>query len=225
MEARNLGSQFRLFDNTNTNELEIKRLKKGIIENLKILKVTDASIDKIFNTVDNMRGSTHALRALNFLTQLTSKAGYDEKFYQHSDYIAEYFCTISNLGFFAVAWMYHDYEALIAGIFSALSHAIPLKFLNDLDKIAACALFLKVISHYDVLINNPLVLACGAAALTIGGLAGVGKRNLEKYGASPHVLWHLSAAFALYKFNQAIFDVTENEAQRIFTAATQMKNM
>lgn len=215
MESRNNSSSaFRLFDKRSVDELEIARLKKNIIENLTILKFSDNTINKIFDTVENMRGSSQMIRALNFLSQLTSKTGYDEKFYQYSNHIAEYFCTISNLGFFAVSWMYQDYGVLIAGIFSALSHAIPLKILNDLDKVAACGLFLKAISHYDVLLDNPLVLASGAAALTMGGLAsGVAKKNLDKYGATPHVLWHLLAAFALYKLNQAIYDVPEMSVQ------------
>lgn len=220
MDTRSDIGSFRLF--YNPSEDEIKILKQNVIQNLKTLKVSDEAINKIFNTIESMCASSHVLRALNFLTQLTGKTGYDEKFYQHSDYIAEYFCTISNLGFFAVAWMYSDYATLIAGVFSALSHAVPLKILNNLDKIAAHGLFLKVISHYDVLLNNPLALASGAVALTVGGFAiGVGKKNLDKYGASPHVLWHLAAAFALYKFNQARFDVTESEVQHVYMAATQ----
>lgn len=69
-----------------------------IINNLKILQVNDECIELIMNAVDNLPGTDHIKGALKFLTQITDVKSKREDYYQHSNYFAEYFCTISNLG-------------------------------------------------------------------------------------------------------------------------------
>lgn len=194
-----------LFNGRVSDDTALKlNYRNDIRNNLKTLRVSDHAIQKILNTVDAMPAAEHMLGALKFLTTLTDKKSVCEDYYLHSDYIAEFFCTISNLGFFAVAWYYNDYATLLAGIFSTVSHAIPLKRLNELDKLAAVAVFLKVLSHYDVLATNPAMIVCGALTFAFGALdLYAGRKHKEIFGPVFHVAWHLSAAFALYKFNQA----------------------
>ncbi len=181
-----------------------EKYKQQIRLNLNAINFSDEAINKILGAVDKMPASSHVFRALQFLTTLTDKTSRCENHYLHSHLIAEYFCTLSNFGFFAVAYYYQDYVTLAAGIFSAVSHAVPLKRLNELDKIAAVAVFLKMISHYDVLMNNPGILIGGATALTTGVLdIKVGRNNLDVMGPVMHVAWHLATAFVLYQFNQA----------------------
>jgi hypothetical protein len=164
----------------------------------------DTAKIQIVNSVDNMPGAERILAALNDLTELTNKKSVCEDYYLHSNHIAEYFCTISNFGFFAVAYYYNDYATLFAATCSALSHAIPLKRLNELDKIAAVSLFLKVMFHYDTLLHNPAIIASGLATFSLGVLdIMVGRKNKEMWGPSLHVAWHLAAAVALHQFNHA----------------------
>lgn len=201
---------------TNNKDLQYKH---EIITNLEYLKLSKTSIDKILNVVDNMPAHTNVLGSLAFLTELTNQHSRCEKHYNHSDYLAEYFCTLSNIGFFAVAFYYKDYATLSAGIFSALSHAIPLKRLNDLDKLAALSLFIKVISNYQIIAHNPGIVAAGAATFTFGVLdMAIGRKHLDTLGPFFHSAWHLAAAFSMYKFNQAQSNVSATEIDHIANA-------
>jgi len=177
--------------------------RNQIIYNLKTLKVNENSINKILNAIDSMPASEHLLGALKFLTELTDQRSRCEHFYVHSDHIAEYFCTLSNLGLFAVAFYCQDYVTLFAATFSALSHAIPLKRLNDLDKLAAVTTFLNVLVHFNTLTYQPLLVA-GAITATFGVLdMYVGRKHMDVFGPTFHAAWHLAAAYALFQFNRA----------------------
>jgi len=216
-----MDTRFRLFKDYSSNkETRIDAYKKEIIISLSTIGFNSETIKKILNSFDNIPGSDHILGAIKFLTELTDKKSICEDYYLHSDYIAEYYCTISNLGFFAVAYYYNDYATLFAATFSALSHAIPLKRLNELDKIAAVALFLQIIFHYDAIVKNPEIIASGISVFLLGALdIMVGRKNKENFGPSFHVAWHLAAAFALYKFNHALIEMTANDIHAISTAA------
>jgi hypothetical protein len=89
-------------------------LNQQILDNLKILRVKDACAKRIMNAVENMPGKDHIKGALKFLTQITNTKSKREDYYQYSNHIAEYFCTISNLGLFAVGFYYNDF-AVLAG--------------------------------------------------------------------------------------------------------------
>lgn len=193
--------------NSNKTDLIKQDHKKKITENLKILRVSDASIQSIFATVEKMPAAEHILVALNFLTEITDKHSQCEHFYLHSDYLAEFFCTLSNIGFFAVAYYQRDLVTLAVGIFSTISHAIPLKRLNDLDKLAAVSAFLYVLANYDVVLASPAILI--ASLITAGfGIVdmAIGRPNKDIFGSTFHVLWHFAVAFALFQFNDAKVD-------------------
>ena len=196
-------------------------LKQQIIENLQTLRVSEDCAKRIMDAVENMPGKDHIQGALKFLTQITEKKSKREDYYQYSNYMAEYFCTISNLGLFAVAFYYGDFVTLAAATFSALSHAIPSQRLHDLDMLGVFLIFGKAIANYKTIMERPEVLAWGAGALAINVMdTFITRKYLDKIGPSLHVTWHLAAALALYKFNQAQIEVTNDELQSI-AAATQ----
>jgi hypothetical protein len=200
------------------------RLHLDILNNLKILEVSEPCIRQIIHAVDKMPGKDHVQGALKFLTEITDKKSQRENYYQYSNYLAEYFCTISNLGLFAVAFYYNDYATLAAATFSALSHAIPSQRLHDLDMLGVFIIFGKAIANYKMIMQRPDVLAWGIGAFTMNVLDTIITRShLDKIGPSIHVTWHLAAAFALYKFNQAQIKFSENELQIIQQAIQEQK--
>lgn len=192
-----------------------------ILNNLKTLGINETSIQRIMNAVEKMTGKDHLKGALKFLTEITNKKSQRENYYQYSNYMAEYFCTISNLGLFAVAYYYSDYATLAAATFSALSHAIPSQRLHDLDMLGVFIIFGKAFANYKMLMQRPDVISWGIGALTVNILDTIITRShLNKIGPSIHVTWHLAAAFALYKFNQAQIEFTENELQNVLQATS-----
>ena len=193
---------------------------KEILHNLKILGVSDHSTNRILTTIEKMPNSDHIKGAVKFLTQLTHKKSVREHHYKYSSYLAEYFCTISNVGLFAVGYYYEDYTTLFAATFSALSHAIPLQRLHDLDIAGVFAIFSKAAANWKILIEKPGIMLYGASALTLNLLdTKITRKYLDKIGPTLHVIWHLAAALALYKFNQAKSEITPEELQSISSTA------
>ena len=169
--------------------------RRQIIRNLEFMKMSPANAERIMNAIDRMPGKDHVKGALQFLTKITDVKSKREEYYLHSDYIAEYFCTISNIGLFAVGFYYSDFATLLAGTFSALSHAIPAQRLHDLDIAGVMLIFAKVIANYKTFMERPELLAWGAGALMVNALDMVITRKyLDKVGPSIHVVWHLAAA-------------------------------
>lgn len=194
--------------------------REQIKHNLTVLRMSDECIERILNAVERMPCKNHVKGALKFLTAITDEKSRREEYYQISNYIAEFFCTISNLGLFAVGIYFKDFAVLLAASFSAISHAIPLQRLNDLDKIGVLAIFIKAAISYKLFMERPELLAWGAGALVVNVLdTYISRRHLDRIGPSLHVLWHLSAALALYKIDQAQVEVSAAEIQNIVTAA------
>lgn len=190
--------------------------RQQLIDHLKVLQVSDDCAERIMNAVERMPGKDPIKGALKFLTKITNEKSKREDYYRHSKFIAEFFCTISNLGLFAVGIYYADFATLIAATFSALSHAVPLQRLNELDKIGVLVIFGKVLANYKLFMERPELLAWGAGALTVNLMDTViTKKYLDKIGPSLHVAWHLAAALALYKIDQASVEVTKAELQSI----------
>lgn len=200
----------------------IYNTRQKIISNLETLKLSKKSIDRIMAAVDKMPGKDHVMGALKFLTEITAKKGQREEWYTRSDLLAEYFCTLSNIGFFAVGFYYNDWFTLCAATFSALSHAIPLQRLHELDIAAALAVFAYAASHYAMLVERPDVLLAGAGTLTIGLLDLIVTRNyLDKVGASFHVAWHIAASCALFHFNQIKVELSQTHNQQLLEGINQ----
>ncbi|MHB1949201.1 MAG: hypothetical protein ACYCQI_13925 [Gammaproteobacteria bacterium] len=193
--------------------------KTKIINNLTALNLSDTSIQRIMAAVDKMPDKYHVKGVLKFLTEITAQKSKREDYYQYSNFISEYFCTISNLGLFAVGYYYSDFATLLAATFSALSHAIPLQRLHDFDLLGVGIIFAKVMANYKIAMERPEVLGWGACALTVNVLDMiVTRKHLDKIGPSLHVAWHLAAAFALYQFNKAQTGIDSEEVQAVLKA-------
>jgi len=72
--------------------------------------------------------------------KLTPPESQREDWYVVTKYIAEFWCCISNIGFFIVCYLFgfhqKTYPILAAAICSTLSHAIPIYPLLIIDKVA-----------------------------------------------------------------------------------------
>jgi hypothetical protein len=133
-------------------------------------------------------------RASGMLQKLTSPTSQCENWYKVMPYIAEFWCTLSNIPMLAVGAYYRSPELLLAGTASAVSHAVPKNWLNKTDIICAALAASKVIRTYPVLLNHPWLLV--PIAIT-GGLQVIDQFWGRKNGTCvPHVLWHCAVAVA-----------------------------
>jgi len=187
-------------------------MHQKIVEVLNNLHLSDEAYGKILNALNTIKDKESLQGIYNFLNEITASKSVRENYYEHSDFIAEYYCTLSNLGLFAVACYHKDYATLFAATFSALSHAIPSQRLHDLDMAGVLLIFGKVMMNYNVFIERPSTLFWGAGALCVNLLDTLVTRNhLGKVGPVIHVAWHFAAALALYKFNEARLDIIEQK--------------
>src|SRR5690242_12616155 len=164
--------------------------------------------------IDEMKATTSSWSeyisesVYRFFSKPTDKKSQREDYYQYSNYLAEYWCTLSNVGLFAVGCYYGDFATLAAATFSALSHAIPSQRLHDLDMLGVVGILGKAVNNYDVILKRKDVIATGTAALAINVIDTILTRKYrDKIGPWLHVAWHIAAAAALGVFNQAQLDI------------------
>lgn len=122
------------------NEVERQLFRSDIQNNLRAMNWKMTGEQRILSVLDTILSplpEDHRLGVEKLLTTLSQSKSQSEVLYQHSSWIAELFCTLSCVGFFAVAYHYSDYFALAVGVFSLLSHVIPTLCLNRLDIAAA----------------------------------------------------------------------------------------
>jgi hypothetical protein len=126
---------------------------------------------------------------------LTPPESQREDWYVVTDYIAEFWCCISNIGFFMVCYLFRfearTYPILMAAICSTLSHAIPFYPLFLIDK---AAMYLAIFSYLhlwrQLWFFVPILFAANQLDMYLA-------RQLGIY-PWPHVLWHLFAALIAY---------------------------
>lgn len=129
----------------------------------------------------------------SFFGKLTDSKSQRENWYAVTPYCAEFWCTLSNIGFLYVGIKENSPELLFAGCASMLSHSIPKRWLLYVDKIGVLLVLSKLLREYKTFYNNPALLLPVAA---LGGINYLDMHLARKKSITwPHVLWHLSAAF------------------------------
>jgi hypothetical protein len=154
------------------------------------------------------------------LYQLIGEKNQREDWYTKTKYVAEPWCTVTNVPFLYVAYKFMAQKPiasatiLSASIGSALSHAIPRKWLHHVDTLTALSAITGVIydcnlTDFMVLsktIKDPMALmpmiATGTMYVADVSLAHMHsmKPYRKKYQTFIHVIWHFIAAYTLYAF-------------------------
>lgn len=187
------------------------------------------SCTSIKDSYNSMASSTYGKKIVDFIVAPVDKKSAREAYYTHSDYVSEFYCTISNIGIIGAGLYYGDYSAIAAGAFSALSHAIPSQRLHDLDLLGVALVGINVAANYDVALKRPDVLIWGAGAMALNVIDTVLARNVSSEQFSKiepwlHVAWHLSAGLALYKFNSAKADLARSQPGAVDRLSETFKN-
>lgn len=123
-----------------------------------------------------------------------------ERPYAVCPFVAEFWCTVSNAAFFAVALYNRSWTVFLAGAASTLSHAIPLRVLHHLDMLAVGAVALRLAMHHRALVAHPPLLALGALAVGVNLLdTYLSRPHFDRVAPIPHVMWHCTAALFLHR--------------------------
>jgi protein-tyrosine phosphatase len=137
-----------------------------------------------------------------FFSALTDPKSQRENWYKVTPYVAEFWCTVSNIGFICVGLQQNSPELVCAGIASAVSHTIPKQWLLGVDKLGVALVLSKVIREYGTIVNNPWLLApLGIACLINVTDAYLARNHAQTW---PHVVWHLSSALFANEFLKQI---------------------
>lgn len=134
-----------------------------------------------------------------FFKTLTDPASQRENWYSVTPYIAEFWCALSNIGFFIAGIKHKSPELMIAGTASLASHTVPKKWLHTIDLLGVAIAFGGIAFKYRKFIReNPRFLLLGGAAGAINAIDAYFARNKGK--TVSHVIWHLSAAYLSHIF-------------------------
>jgi len=127
-----------------------------------------------------------------------------ENWYVMTPYVAEFWCTLSNIGFLYVSWKHKSPELLFAGCASILSHAIPKQWLLYVDKFGVLVGLSKFVREYKAILKQPTLLL---PLLSIGILNTLDRYIARQRGETwSHVVWHLgTAAIADYSLTRLKF--------------------
>jgi len=132
-----------------------------------------------------------------FFGQLTNVNSQRENWYEKTPYVAEFWCTVSNVVIIGAGVLSDSPELVFAGTASAVSHAIPKEWLLKVDKLGAGLVALKVLSEYQAIISDPklIILPLAAAAIHNADVI-LARTQGHKWS---HVVWHCaSGAFVGY---------------------------
>lgn len=181
------------------------------------------------NLATSACSSTYGKKIVEFIVAPVDKKSARETYYTHSNYISEHYCTISNIPMLIVGLYYGDYSAVAAASFSILSHAIPSQRLHDLDILGVGLVGFNIATNYDVILKKPDILIWGGGAMALNVLDSLLARNVssepfEQIEPWLHVAWHLSAGLALYKFNKAKEDLSNQSSESTNDTSNQCKN-
>jgi hypothetical protein len=156
--------------------------------------ISTRASDNLFTRGPGFWSKSSDEHATGFFQKLTPHESQRENWYAVTPYIAEFWCTASNVALLGVGLYYGSPELIAAGTVSVVSHTIPKRWLLYVDKLGVLCATSKVIRTYPVVLNNPWLL------FPIAGVAGV--NAIDAYCARkkgytvPLVIWHCAAAAA-----------------------------
>lgn len=151
----------------------------------------EMDINKMKQEINDMYGVKPFTRAKGFWNIPdafeTDKSSQRENWFERTDYISEFWCALSNIGFLIVGWYFNSYVLIIAGLASFLCHSIPLQLLLYIDKFCAmCAVYQLVEVHgmqsYKYMIPLGIMLMIDTYV------------SRAKQICWCHVMWHFVAA-------------------------------
>lgn len=131
----------------------------------------------------------------NFFVQLMPKASQRESWFtiKRVPHVAEFWNTLSSIGFVGVGLYYSSPELIFAGVASAASHAFPKNWLLLVDKIGAGIVVFKFALNYEILMNEPWLLAPVAATGATFAMDTMLAGKIAPKFPWPHVAWHITA--------------------------------
>lgn len=127
-----------------------------------------------------------------FFEKLTDVNSQRENWYQVTPYVAEFWCTVSNVAIIYSGIVNDSLELVFAGVASTVSHAIPKQWLLQVDKLGVLVVAMRALKDYQVLIENPklLIPLVGAVSLNL-----IDAHLARSTGATwPHIVWHCTSA-------------------------------
>jgi hypothetical protein len=131
-------------------------------------------------------------KSTSFFEELTDVHSQRENWYQVTPYVAEFWCTVSNVAFIYSGIVNRSPELVFAGVASIVSHAIPKQWLLKVDKLGVLIVAMRALKEYQVLIQNPKLLIPLVSAV---GLNLFDAHMARTTGATwPHLVWHCASA-------------------------------
>jgi hypothetical protein len=140
--------------------------------------------------------SATPINVMEYFSQTVPYSSQREVQYQCSPYIAEFWCTLSNIGFLFVGWKNKKIAIFGAGLASILSHSIPLNCLLHLDKLAALWAASSLIPYaYHVFQFKPhMTVGLTLLVITLNAFDYVIANKFPITRPWTHVIWHIGAA-------------------------------
>ena len=127
-----------------------------------------------------------------YFEKLTDINSQREDWYQYTPYVAEFWCTVSNVAIIYSGIVNNSPELVFTGVASTISHAIPKQWLLHVDKLGVLVVAMRALKEHRILFENPklLIPLVGAASLNL-----IDAHLARTTGATwPHVVWHCASA-------------------------------
>ena len=192
------------------DESDLNHLQKSITSASKyIQEATSDNYDRSLTSHGFWRffDKIHEESHFSFLSKLMDLKSQRENWYEVSPYIAEFFCFTSNLAILGVGIYDNSWYTILAGLMSAVSHAVPTQFAHDLDMIGVATVSMVGLYNYSKVINSPRTLYSGLFALTMNAVdTSLSRTYGSAFGPWLHVGWHLTAAYALHNLNVTLYE-------------------
>lgn len=133
-----------------------------------------------------------------YFEKLTDVNSQRENWYQVTPYVAEFWCTVSNVAFIYSGIVNGSPELVIAGVASTVSHTIPKQWLLQVDKLGVLVVALGALRNHQVLLENQSLIIPLAASV---GINLIDAHLARRTGATwPHIVWHCASAGLVGQF-------------------------